>query len=74
MEYNPKDYNKILQPFVKADADVVYGSRFLGGEYVRLHYFWHFIANKLLTLATNIFTNLNMTDMETGSKAFKKNV
>lgn len=72
LEYNPKDYNKILQPFVKADADVVYGSRFLGGEYVRLHYFWHFIANKLLTLATNIFTNLNMTDMETGSKAFKK--
>ena len=71
LEYDPDDYEKLLEPFIKADADVVYGSRFIGGRYVRLHFFWHFIANKILTLLTNIVTNLNMTDMETGSKAFK---
>ena len=74
LEYEPKDYPKILKPFFETDADVVYGSRFLGGDYVRLHFFWHFIANKLLTFCTNIVTNLNMTDMETGYKAFKKSV
>ena len=74
LEYNPDEYDKLLEPFIKTDADVVYGSRFIGGKYVRLHFFWHFIANKILTLMTNIMTNLNMTDMETGYKLFKKNV
>ena len=74
LEYNPNEYDKLLEPFIKADADVVYGSRFIGGKYVRLHFFWHFIANKILTLMTNIMTNLNMTDMETGYKLFKKDV
>ena len=73
LEYDPKDYPALLKPFSETDADVVYGSRFLGGEYVRLHFFWHFLANKLLTFCSNIVTNLNMTDMETGYKVFKKN-
>ncbi len=72
LEYDPNDYQKLIQPFYKTDAQIVYGSRFMGGDYVRLHYFWHFIANKLLTTMTNIFTNLNMTDMETGYKVFKR--
>ena len=73
LEYNPRDYKKLLKPFEEAKADVVYGSRFLGGqEYSRIHYFWHFIANKILTFLCNFFTNLNMTDMETGYKVFKK--
>ena len=74
LEYDPKDYSALIKPFKNADADVVYGSRFMGGEYVRLHFFWHFIANKLLTFVTNIVTNLNMSDMETGYKIFKKSV
>ena len=72
LEYDPSDYNKLIIPFIEADADVVYGSRFLGGEYVRLHFFWHYVANKILTLITNIVTNLNMTDMETGYKLIKR--
>jgi glycosyltransferase involved in cell wall biosynthesis len=72
LEYNPGEYNNLLRPFVEADADVVYGSRFLGGHYIRLHYYWHYIANKMLTNLCNIFTNLNMSDMETGYKLFKK--
>ena len=72
LEYDPTDYDKLIQPFLETDADVVYGSRFLGGKYVRLHFFWHYVANKFLTLITNIVTNLNMTDMETGYKLFKK--
>ena len=74
LEYDPKDYPILIKPFIETDADVVYGSRFLGGEYVRLHFFWHFLANKLLTIVTNVVTNLNMSDMETGYKVFKKNV
>ena len=74
LEYDPNDYPALIKPFLETDADVVYGSRFLGGEYVRLHFFWHYLANKLLTLATNIVTNLNMSDMETGYKVFKKKV
>lgn len=75
LEYSPKDYNLLFLPFIEADADVVYGSRFLGGSrYVRLHYYFHFIANKLLTNFCNLFTNLNMTDMETGYKVFKTEV
>lgn len=74
MEYDPSDYNKLLKPFFEAEADIVYGSRFIGGDYVRLHFFWHYLANKILTIITNIFTNLNMTDMETGYKIFKTSV
>ena len=73
LEYDPEDYEKLILPFLKYDADVVYGSRFIGGDGPkRLHFFWHTIANKFLTTLTNIFTNLNMTDMETGYKVFKK--
>ena len=73
LEYDPIDYPALLEPFIKYQADVVYGSRFAGGSGPkRLHMFWHTVANKLLTLMTNIFTNLNMTDMETGYKVFKK--
>lgn len=72
LEYNPRDYKKLLKPFEEANADVVYGSRFLGGDMVRLHFFWHYLANKLLTFICNIFTNLNMSDMETGYKVIKK--
>tara|TARA_B100000787_G_scaffold166765_1_gene152485 strand:+ start:67 stop:759 length:693 start_codon:yes stop_codon:yes gene_type:complete len=71
LEYDPTDYNNLIEPFLKSDADVVYGTRFKGGGYIRLHFFWHYVANFLLTLLTNIFTNLNMSDMETGYKIFK---
>ncbi len=73
LEYDPSDYKKLLLPFEETNADIVYGSRFVGGsKYVRIHFFWHFIANKLLTFFCNAFANLNLTDMETGYKAFKK--
>ena len=73
LEYNPKDYKQLIKPFLEANADVVYGSRFIGNnEYTRIHLFWHYIANKILTFICNIFTNLNMTDMETGYKCFRK--
>ena len=72
LEYDPFDYNKLLLPFFETEADVVYGSRFLGGgKYVRIHFFWHYLANKILTFICNIFVNLNLTDMETGYKVFK---
>ncbi len=74
LEYDPQDFDKLLEPFRNTDADIVYGSRFLGGSYVRLHFFWHYLANKLLTFLTNIVTNLNMSDMETGYKVFKNSV
>ena len=74
LEYDPKDYPALIKPFKNTDADVVYGSRFLGGEYIRLHFFWHYIANKMLTFTTNLVTNLNMSDMETGYKVFKRSV
>ena len=72
LEYDPFDYDKLLLPFFEADADVVYGSRFLGGgKYTRIHFFWHYLANKILTFICNLFINLNLTDMETGYKVFK---
>tara|TARA_B100001121_G_scaffold305666_1_gene323568 strand:- start:255 stop:941 length:687 start_codon:yes stop_codon:yes gene_type:complete len=74
LEYDPRDYEKLLIPFKESDADVVYGSRFLGARYNRLHYFSHYLANKILTFLCNVVTNLNMTDMETGYKVFKKEV
>ena len=75
LEYDPLDYNKLLIPFLEANADIVYGSRFLGGgKYVRIHFFWHYLANKILTFICNLFINLNLTDMETGYKVFKTSV
>ena len=72
LEYDPFDYEKLLTPFFETDADVVYGSRFLGGgKYVRIHFFWHYLANKILTFICNFFINLNLTDMETGYKVFR---
>ena len=72
LEYDPFDYNKLLTPFFETNADIVYGSRFLGGgKYVRIHFFWHYLANKILTFICNLFINLNLTDMETGYKVFK---
>ena len=75
LEYDPSDYDKLLRPFFEADADIVYGSRFIGGgKYVRIHFFWHYIANKIITFVCNMFTNLNLTDVETGYKVFKREV
>ena len=72
LEYDPLDYDKLLRPFFEANADIVYGSRFLGGgKYVRIHFFWHYLANKILTFICNLFVNLNLSDMETGYKVFK---
>ena len=74
LEYDPDDYEKLIEPFLKYNADVVFGSRFMSGTGPkRLHLFWHTVANKILTFLTNIFTNLNMSDMETGYKLFKRN-
>ena len=72
LEYDPYDYDRLLTPFFETDADVVYGSRFIGGgKYVRIHFFWHYLANKIITFICNLFTNLNLTDVETGYKVFK---
>ena len=74
LEYDPDDYPKLLEPILKEKADVVYGSRFAGGESHRVLFFWHSVANKLLTLLSNMVTNLNLTDMETCYKAFRSDV
>ena len=74
LEYDPNDYYKILEPLKSRVADVVYGSRFIGSDKKRVLYFWHTLGNKFLTLFSNIFTNLNLTDMEVGYKAFKSEV
>ena len=74
LEYNPKEYYKLTKPIIDGDADVVYGSRFIGGDERRILFFWHTVANKLLTLLSNMFTNLNLTDMETCYKVFKKEI
>ena len=73
LEYNPKDYPRLVQPILDDDADVVYGSRF-GGEKHRVLFFWHYVGNRFLTTLSNMFTNLNLTDMETGYKVFRKSV
>lgn len=72
LEYSPSDYLKILSPILQGDADVVYGSRFLSGEARRVLYFWHYLGNKFLTLISNMTTNLNLSDMETGYKAMRR--
>ncbi|MDP8213477.1 MAG: glycosyltransferase family 2 protein [Candidatus Zapsychrus exili] len=71
LEYDPKDYPIMLEPIISGIADCVYGSRFVGMQSKRVLFFWHFLGNKFLTLLSNIFTNLNLTDMETCYKAFK---
>ncbi len=71
LEYDPEEYNILLQPVLRGVADVVYGSRFMGGNAHRILFFWHTIGNKFLTFLSNMFTNLNLTDMETCYKLFK---
>ena len=73
LEYDPNEYPKLLEPIQQGVADVVYGSRFLGGPH-RVLYFWHYVGNKFLTMLSNIFTNLNLTDMETCYKMFRRDV
>lgn len=74
LEYNPDDYPDLLKPFLENDADVVYGSRFITAAPHRVLYFWHSVVNKSLTMFSNVLTNLNLTDMETGYKAFRGNI
>ncbi len=73
LEYHPRDYPVLLQPLLEEDADVVFGSRFLGGPH-RVLFFWHYQGNRFLTLLSNMFTDLNLSDMETGYKVFRKEV
>ncbi len=73
-EYDPNEYPKLLRPILDGRADVVFGSRFKGGDEARVLYFWHSVGNKVLTLASNMFTNINLTDMETCYKVFRREI
>ena len=74
LEYDPREFNLLIQPAVEAEADVVYGSRFCGGRPHRILFFWHTLGNTLLTFMSNMFTNLNLTDMETCYKMFRREI
>jgi glycosyltransferase involved in cell wall biosynthesis len=74
LEYDPKEYPRLIDPILNHGADVVYGSRFAGGEAHRVVYFWHMVANRILTLCSNFATNINLTDMETCYKVFRREV
>ena len=74
LEYDPGDYAKLLEPLMHRGADVVFGSRFIGSQAHRVVYFWHMVANRVLTLVSNMCTNLNLTDMEAGYKMFRREV
>ncbi len=74
LEYDPQEYPKLIAPILDGDADVVYGSRFAGGEAHRVQYFWHYVANRFLTMMSNAFTDLNLTDMETCYKVLRREI
>jgi glycosyltransferase involved in cell wall biosynthesis len=74
LEYDPTEYSKLIKPILEDKADAVFGSRFVGGEPHRVHYFWHRVGNGVLTLLSNMFTNLNLTDIEAGYKVFRREI